>query len=104
MVALKSLFIILALGAEALAVSLPTCSTILGTKTVKNVPTSTTTVAKHITIFRKVIRKVNVVVVPVPKTTTVRITNTDTVVVTADQQTDTAWSIVTFKSKYLRKR
>ncbi|KAH6952040.1 hypothetical protein DER45DRAFT_618757 [Fusarium avenaceum] len=98
MVALKSLFVVLALGAEALAVSIPTCSTILGTKTVKNVPTSTTTVAKHITIIRKVILKVNVVVVPAPKTTTVRITETDTVVTTADQQTDTAWDTVTSES------
>lgn len=103
MVAIKSLFVILALGAEALAVSIPTCSTILGTKTVKNVPTSTTTVAKHIAIIRKVIHKVNVIVVPAPKTSTVRITETDTVVTTTDQQTDTAWSTVTCDSKIYAK-
>ncbi|PTD08899.1 hypothetical protein FCULG_00010955 [Fusarium culmorum] len=53
-----------------------TCSTILGSKTVKNVPTSTGTVKKNITIVKKVIRKVNVIVVPSTKTTTTVETST----------------------------
>ncbi|QPC62654.1 hypothetical protein HYE67_004885 [Fusarium culmorum] len=43
---------------------------------VKNVPTSTGTVKKNITIVKKVIRKVNVIVVPSTKTTTTVETST----------------------------
>ncbi|QPC80029.1 hypothetical protein HYE68_010781 [Fusarium pseudograminearum] len=53
-----------------------TCSTILGSKTVKNVPTSTGTVKKNITIVKKVIRKVNAIVVPPAKVTTTVETST----------------------------
>ncbi|GKU09027.1 unnamed protein product, partial [Fusarium langsethiae] len=86
MVALKSCLLLLALGAQTLAEPdkpASTCSTILGSKTVKNVPASTGTVNKSITIVKKVIRKINVVVVPPAKTTTtfetstVRSTTTD---------------------------
>ncbi|KAM0416833.1 hypothetical protein ACHAPD_005770 [Fusarium lateritium] len=79
MVALKSCLLFLALGAQTLAEPnklASTCSTILGSKTVKNVPTSTGTLKKNITIVKKVIRKVNVVVVPPAKITTTVETST----------------------------
>ncbi|KAH7198969.1 uncharacterized protein B0J16DRAFT_47775 [Fusarium flagelliforme] len=99
MVALKPLLLLLALGAEALAgpVKPASCTTILGTKTVKNVPTSTTTAIKKINIIKKVIRKINVVVVPVAKTTTIRTTHVATVT-SVDQKTDTAWVTLTSPS------
>ncbi|KAL4725832.1 hypothetical protein ACLX1H_006506 [Fusarium chlamydosporum] len=99
MVALKPLLLLLALGCEALAIQAnpASCSTVLGTKTVKNVPTSTTTTIKKVTIIKKVIRKVNVIVVPVAKTTTVRTTKADTVVTTI-RATDTAWTTITSAS------
>lgn len=101
MVALKPLLLLLALGCEALAIQAnpASCSTVLGTKTVKNVPTSTTTTIKKVTIIKKVIRKVNVIVVPVAKTTTVRTTKADTVVTTI-RATDTAWTTITCKSSH----
>lgn len=81
MVALKSLLVLLTLSAEAFAgpakPDASTCTTFLGSKTVKNVPTTTATTIKNIIITKKVIRKVNVVVVPRPKTTTVRTTETE---------------------------
>ncbi|EYB28973.1 hypothetical protein FG05_10985 [Fusarium graminearum] len=79
MVALKFCLLFLALGAQTLAgpdKPESTCSTILGSKTVKNVPTSTGTVKRNITIVKKVIRKVNVIVVPPAKTTTTVETST----------------------------
>ncbi|KAG8670855.1 hypothetical protein FPOAC2_04158 [Fusarium poae] len=96
MVSLKSLVVLLALGTEALAgLNKPAvCSTILGTKTVKNVPTSTLTNIKKITITKRIIRRVNVVVIPVAKTTTIKTTKTDTTVSTAPKETDTVWSTV----------
>ncbi|KAM0296918.1 hypothetical protein ACHAPM_010104 [Fusarium culmorum] len=117
MVSFKSILVLLALGTNALAgpekpIS-STCSTYLGSKTVKNVPTATTTAIKNITITKKVIRRVNIVVVPQPKTTTVRtietntITHTDydevaTVTVTSDKSTRTnlrtTWSTKTSTS------
>ncbi|KAJ4113880.1 hypothetical protein NW768_011410 [Fusarium equiseti] len=99
MVALKPLLLLLALGVEALAgpAKPATCTTILGTKTVKNVPTSTTTAIKKINIIKKVIKKVNVVVVPVAKTTTIRTTHVATVT-SVDQKTDTAWVTLTSPS------
>lgn len=81
MVAFKSLLVLLTLSAEAFAgpakPDAPTCTTFLGSKTVKNVPTAITTTIKNIIITKKVIRKVNVVVVPRPKATTVRTTETE---------------------------
>ncbi|QPC72172.1 hypothetical protein HYE68_002924 [Fusarium pseudograminearum] len=117
MVSFKSILVLLALGSDALAgpekpIS-STCSTYLGSKTVKNVPTATTTANKNITITKKVIRRVNIVVVPQPKATTVRtiatntITHTDysevaTVTVTSDKSTQTnlrtSWSTKTSTS------
>ncbi|KAK6709560.1 hypothetical protein SNK04_010505 [Fusarium graminearum] len=83
MVAFKSILVLLALGADALAGPekplSSTCSTYLGSKTVKNVPTATTTAFKNITVTKKVIRRVNIVVVPQPKTTTVRTMATNTI-------------------------
>ncbi|CAG1994602.1 unnamed protein product [Fusarium graminearum] len=117
MVAFKSILVLLALGADALAgpekPSSSTCSTYLGSKTVKNVPTATTTAFKNITVTKKVIRRVNIVVVPQPKTTTVRtmatntITHTDygeiaTVTATSEKSTQTnlrtSWSTKTSTS------
>ncbi|KAF4996993.1 hypothetical protein FGRMN_4133 [Fusarium graminum] len=71
MVAFKSLFLFLALSTEALAAT-PSlvCATDLGTNTVKSIPTTTVTTVKHVTVVKKIIRKVNVVVIPVAKTTT----------------------------------
>lgn len=99
MVAVKSIIVLLVLGAEALAgpAKPAICSTFLGTKTIKNVPSSTVMVDQKITIVKKVIRKVNVIVVPVAKTTTIRTTKVDTVTSTANQETDTAWDTVTCK-------
>ncbi|KAJ4250124.1 hypothetical protein NW762_011934 [Fusarium torreyae] len=106
MVGLNFLVGLLALSAEALAspAKPAVCSTILGTKTVKNVPTSTTTAVKKITITKKFIRKLNVVVVPVAKTSTIRTTETDTVTFTADQETDTAWDTITSESTIVSSR
>ncbi|KAM0499455.1 hypothetical protein ACHAP8_005611 [Fusarium lateritium] len=98
MVAFKSLLVLLTLGAEALAAAVAapasTCSTALGTKTVKNVPTSRVTSVKRITITKKVIRKVNIIVVPVVKTSTIRTIETSTSISTADQDTKTATSTI----------
>ncbi|KAF5677566.1 hypothetical protein FHETE_1617 [Fusarium heterosporum] len=71
MVAFKSIFVLLALSTEALAAT-PSliCATDVGTETVKNVPTTTLTTVKHVTVVKEIIRKVNVVVIPVAKTTT----------------------------------
>ncbi|SPJ83974.1 uncharacterized protein FTOL_10490 [Fusarium torulosum] len=93
MVAFKSLLVLLTLGAEALAgpakPDSSTCTTFLGSKTVKSVPTARTTTIKNVTIIKKVIRKVNVVVVPRSKTTTVRTTKTDTITHTDDSDVAT---------------
>lgn len=100
MVSLKSLFVFLTLGAEVLAAASPSlvCATDLGTKSLKNVPTSTSTTVKRITVVKKVIRKVNVVVVPVAKTTTVRTTEYTTTTVVAGPETETETSTETSKS------
>lgn len=100
MVSLKSLFVFLTLGTEVLAAASPSlvCATDLGTKSIKNVPTSTATTVKRITVVKKVIRKVNVVVVPVAKTTTVRTTEYTTTTVVAGPETETETSTETSKS------
>jgi hypothetical protein len=99
MVAFKSFLILLTLGAEALAAAVPasTCSTALGTNTVKNVPTSRVTSIKKITITKKVIRKVNIIVVPVAKTSTIRKIETSTSISTANKNTKTATSTIICK-------
>lgn len=101
MVALKFCLLFLALGAQTLAgpdKPESTCSTILGSKTVKNVPTSTATVKKNITIVKKVIRKVNVIVVPPAKTTTT--VETSTVKSTTTNLGRTSTTTLTGKSHY----
>ncbi|KAJ4113881.1 hypothetical protein NW768_011411 [Fusarium equiseti] len=102
MVTFKSLIVLLALGTNALAGPVrpesPSCTTFLGTKTVKNVPTATTSVIESKTIVKKVVRKVNVVVVPRPQTTTVRTTKTDTIIFTDDSEIAT----VTITCKYFK--
>ncbi|KAH7238157.1 hypothetical protein BKA59DRAFT_481509 [Fusarium tricinctum] len=97
MVSLKSLLVFLTLGAETLAAASPSlvCATDLGTKSIKNVPTSTATTVKRITVVKKVIRKVNVVVVPVAKTTTIRTTEYTTTTVVAGPETETETSTET---------
>jgi hypothetical protein len=99
MVSLKSLFVFLALGAEALAAASPSlvCATDLDTISIQNVPTSTATTVKRITVIKKVIRKVNVVVIPVAKTTTIRTTEYTTTTVPAGPDTDTETSTETSK-------
>ncbi|KAM0546962.1 hypothetical protein ACHAPJ_010623 [Fusarium lateritium] len=106
MVALKSFIVLLGLSAEALGAASPpaVCSTALGTKTVKNVPTSTTTAVQKITVVKRVIRKVNVNVIPVAKTLTVRTTDTSTSTYTADQETDTATDTVTSEATVVSTR
>ncbi|KAM0203023.1 hypothetical protein ACHAPI_001193 [Fusarium lateritium] len=91
MVVLKSLLVFLTLLAEAVAAASPSlvCATDLGTKSIKNVPTSTATTVKRVVVIKKVIRKVNVVVVPVAKTTTIRTTEYTTTTVPAGPETET---------------
>ncbi|KAG8670350.1 hypothetical protein FPOAC2_09702 [Fusarium poae] len=106
MVAFKSFLILLTLGAEALAAAVPasTCSTALGTNTVKNVPTSRVTSIKKITITKKVIRKVNIIVVPVAKTSTIRKIETSTSISTANKNTKTATSTIISESTVVSSR
>ncbi|KAH7184632.1 uncharacterized protein B0J16DRAFT_340254 [Fusarium flagelliforme] len=98
MVAIKSALTLLALGAHAaLAVSDVICSSELGTKSIQSnkIPRATTTVSERITIVKKFIRKVNVVVVARPYTTTETTTVQTTVISTADPDVKTATSHVT---------
>ncbi|KAJ4243833.1 hypothetical protein NW762_014711 [Fusarium torreyae] len=106
MVALKSFIVLLGFSAEALCAASPpaVCSTALGTKTVVNVPTSTTTAVQKITVVKRVIRKVNVNVIPVAKTYTVRTTDTSTSTYTEDQETDTATDTVTSEATVVSTR
>ncbi|RBR13308.1 uncharacterized protein FIESC28_08274 [Fusarium coffeatum] len=90
MVAFKSLIVLLALGVKALAGPVKPesllCTTFLSTKTVKTVPTATTSVVENKTIIKKIFRRVNVIVVPRPVTTTARTTKTDTITFTDDSE------------------
>ncbi|KAJ4250230.1 hypothetical protein NW762_012045 [Fusarium torreyae] len=94
MVAFKSALIFLALSVEALAAvpasSSVVCATKLGTVSVANPPRATTTTINKLTVIKKVIQKVNVIVIPVAKTTTVKETTTILDTVTAGSDTDTA--------------
>ncbi|KPA35941.1 hypothetical protein FLAG1_11322, partial [Fusarium langsethiae] len=54
------------------------------------IPTSTATVVNKITVLKKIVRKVNVVVVPKPKTTTIRTTSVVITTETADPRVQTA--------------
>ncbi|KAF4337293.1 hypothetical protein FBEOM_8806 [Fusarium beomiforme] len=95
MVALKSVLFLLAFGAEALGVtSNVICQSKYGTKSVASnkAPRATTTVFNQIVVVKKVTRKVDVVVVPRPKTTTeieTRIEITTTTVDDAETATET---------------
>ena len=85
MVAIKSAFALLALSAHAAqAVSSIICSSELGTKSIQSnkIPRATTTVSEPLTIVKKFIRKVNVVVVARPYTTTETTTIQTTVIST----------------------
>lgn len=98
MVAIKSALTFLVLGAHvAQAVSNVICSSELGTKSIQSnkIPRATTTVSERITIVKKFIRKVNVVVVGRPYTTTEITTIQTTVISTADPNVKTATSHVT---------
>ncbi|KAM0546758.1 hypothetical protein ACHAPJ_010686 [Fusarium lateritium] len=94
MVAFKSALVFLALSVEALAAvpagSSVVCATKLGTVSVANPPRATTTTINKLTVIKKVIQKVNVIVIPVAKTTTVKETTTILDTVTAGSDTETA--------------
>ncbi|CEI67957.1 hypothetical protein FVEN_g7769 [Fusarium venenatum] len=101
MVAVKRLLLLCALGAQAWAADLGAtgvvCSTKLDTVSLapNRIPTSTATVVDKITVIKKVIRKVNVVVVPKAKTTTIRTTSVVLTTKIADPTVSTATSIIT---------
>ncbi|EKJ72032.1 hypothetical protein FPSE_07774 [Fusarium pseudograminearum CS3096] len=101
MVAVKTLLVFCALGAQAWAAGLGAtgvvCSTKLDTVSLapNQIPTSTATVVNKVTVIKKVVRKVNVVVVPKAKTTTIRTTSVVTTTATADPRVETATSIIT---------
>ncbi|CAG1962398.1 unnamed protein product [Fusarium graminearum] len=101
MVAVKTLLFFCAIGAQAWAAGLGAtgvvCSTKLDTVSIapNQIPTSTATVVNKITVIKKVVRKVNVVVVPKAKTTTIRTTSVITTTATADPRVETATSIIT---------
>ncbi|KAJ4244548.1 hypothetical protein NW762_014403 [Fusarium torreyae] len=99
MVAVKSVLLFLALGAEALAAttSSVTCFTKLGTSSIatNKIPRATTTVTERITVVKKITRKVNVVVIPRPRTTTETETTKTTTTVRADPDVETATETVT---------
>lgn len=103
MVALKStLLAILALGNEAFAATTGViCATKLGTVSVASnkIPRATVTVKNQITVIKKVIRKVNVIVVPQPRTTTETQISKTTVTTDADPDVETAISTITGKKE-----
>ena len=101
MVAFQFLMLLLALGAKALAGPVKpeslSCTTFLGIKTVKTVPTATTSAIENKTIIKKIVRRVNVAVVPRPVTTTICTNKTDTITFTDDSEIAT----VTITCNYL---
>ncbi|KAF5718879.1 hypothetical protein FGLOB1_1452 [Fusarium globosum] len=93
MVALKSIIFLLAFGTEALGATTDViCQSKYGTKSVASnkVPRATTTVMNQITVIKKVIRKVNVVVVPKAKTTTETETVIKVTTTSVDSDVETA--------------
>ncbi|KAF5017579.1 hypothetical protein F66182_10469 [Fusarium sp. NRRL 66182] len=103
MVAFKSALLLLALGTEALAASDVVCQSKLGTASIpaNKIPRATTTVKNKITIIKKVIRKINVVVVPLPRTTTETETIEEKTTVVADPDVETAVETVSdWQTKY----
>jgi hypothetical protein len=98
MVALRSVLLLLALGTESLVTSQSViCQSKLGTKSIpaSKVPRATTTIHNKLTVLKKVIRKVNVVVVPRPTTTTSTEVKTITETTQADPDVETAIEIKT---------
>ncbi|EKJ70226.1 hypothetical protein FPSE_09600 [Fusarium pseudograminearum CS3096] len=99
MVAIKSVFLLLALGVEALAASSPsaTCTSKYGTVSIASnkIPRATTSVQTKVTVIRKVTRRVTVIVVPKAKTTTQKVTVKSTVTATANPNVKVATSTVT---------
>ncbi|RBQ96522.1 hypothetical protein FVER53263_20440 [Fusarium verticillioides] len=93
MVAFKSILFLLAFGTEALGVTTEViCQSQYGTKSIASnkVPKATLTVMNQITVIKKVIRKVNVVVVPRAKTTTETETEIQVTTTYADPDVETA--------------
>ncbi|ENH71438.1 hypothetical protein FOC1_g10007670 [Fusarium oxysporum f. sp. cubense race 1] len=93
MVAVKSILLLLALGTESLVASQSViCQSKLGTKSIpaSKIPRATTTIHNKVTVQKKVIRKVNVVVVPRPTTTTPIEVKTITETTEADPDIETA--------------
>ncbi|KAF5642504.1 uncharacterized protein FTJAE_3661 [Fusarium tjaetaba] len=93
MVALKSVLLLLALGTESLVASQSViCQSKLGTKSIpaSKIPRAATTIHNKLTVLKKVIRKVNVVVVPRPTTTTSTEVKTITETTQADPDIETA--------------
>ncbi|RBA17434.1 hypothetical protein FPRO05_02158 [Fusarium proliferatum] len=93
MVAIKSIIFLLAFGTEALGATTDViCQSKYGTKSVASnkVPRATTTVMNQITVIKKVIRKVNVVVVPKAKTTTETETVIKVTTTSVDSDVETA--------------
>ncbi|UZP36827.1 hypothetical protein NXS19_004643 [Fusarium pseudograminearum] len=102
MVALKSFLLFCALSAEALAAAAPapTCATALGPKSVKSVPTATTTVVEKITIVKKFIRKVKIADAAT-KTATSVITSEQTEYSTSTSTHVTMTDSVTYTTVYI---
>ncbi|PTD02196.1 hypothetical protein FCULG_00012246, partial [Fusarium culmorum] len=98
-VAIKSVFLLLALGVEALAASSPsaTCTSKYGTVSIASnkIPRATTSVQTKVTVIRKVTRRVTVIVVPKAKTTTQKVTVKSTVTATANPNVKVATSTAT---------
>ncbi|KAG5657027.1 hypothetical protein KAF25_011196 [Fusarium avenaceum] len=99
MVSVKFVILFLALGTEALAAtsSTLTCLTKLGTSSIASnkIPRATTTVSNKVTVIKRIIRKVNVIVIPRPRTTVETEISKTTVTTEADPDVETATEIVT---------
>ncbi|CVL12225.1 uncharacterized protein FPRN_02169 [Fusarium proliferatum] len=106
MVALKSIIFLLAFGTEALGATTDViCQSKYGTKSVASnkVPRATTAVMNQITVIKKVIRKVNVVVVPKAKTTTETETVIKLTTTSVDSDVETATETETGESTEVKK-
>ncbi|KAM0550225.1 hypothetical protein ACHAPJ_009073 [Fusarium lateritium] len=98
MVTLKSLLLLVSLGTEALATTTDVvCASKLGTVSVASnkIPRATTTAKVQVVVVKRVVRKVDVIVVPRPKTRTETVTVQSTVKTTADPDVETATDTVT---------
>jgi hypothetical protein len=105
MVSVKFVILFLALGTEALAAttSTLTCFTKLGTSSIASnkIPRATTTVSNKITVVKRVVRKVNVVVVPRPRTTVETEISKTTITTQADPDVEIATKVITGKKHIL---